>query len=97
MTVRYEWNADKAAANLCKHRIGLADAIIALRDPHRLETVDDRFAYGEERIQVIGSARRGILFVVIVAPDEDTQRIISARKATRHEQDHYYRRDDTSW
>lgn len=86
----------KAAANLRKHRIGLADAITALRDPYRIEAVDDRFEYDEERVQVIGMARRGILFVVVAIPDDDTQRIISARRATRHEQDHYYQRDDTS-
>ena len=33
---------------------------------------------------------RKILFVVTVIPDQDICRIISARKATRHEQEQYF-------
>jgi uncharacterized protein len=95
--VRYEWDAGKAAANLRKHRIDFADAIAALRDPHRIEVVDDRFAYGEERIRVIGLAGRGILFVVITVPDDDALRIISARRATQNGQTRYHQRDATPW
>ena len=66
------------------------DAIAALEDENRLEDIDARFGYDDERIQVIGMARDKVLFVVVPLPDEDTCRIISARKATRHEQDRYY-------
>ena len=95
--MRYEWDPAKAASNLRKHRIDFADAITALRDPHRIEVEDDRFAYGEERMQVIGMAGQGVLFVVTTLRDPDTQRIISARRATRHEQDRYFRRDPDAW
>jgi uncharacterized DUF497 family protein len=44
----------KAAENLRKHGVDFADAIAALEDPNRVEEIDDRFAYDEERIQVIG-------------------------------------------
>jgi uncharacterized DUF497 family protein len=62
-----------------------------------LEEVDTRFAYGEERVQVIGTANREVLFVVVTAPHDDNCRIISARKATRHEQDRYYAGDPETW
>jgi uncharacterized DUF497 family protein len=56
--VQYEWNNGKAAENLRKHRVDFADAIAALEDTNRLEEIDTRFDYGEERIQVIGMGPR---------------------------------------
>ena len=91
------WDAGKAAANLRKHGIGFSAAVQALRDPNHIEVVDERFVYGEERTQVIGMARGGILFVITTVPDEDRCRVISARRATRHEQDRYYTRDRARW
>jgi uncharacterized DUF497 family protein len=49
--------------------------------------------YGEERTRAIGMAHREVLFVVVTVRDEDICRIISARKATRHEQVRYYAGD----
>ncbi|MCZ7659493.1 MAG: BrnT family toxin [Xanthobacteraceae bacterium] len=74
-----------------------ADAIAAAEDPNRLEEIDMRFAYGEERTQVIGMAHTDVLFVVVTQCDEDICRIISARKATRHEQDRYYAGNRETW
>jgi uncharacterized protein len=62
-------------------------------DPNQLEDIDTRFAYGEERVQVIGMANQRILFVVMTMRAEDVCHIISARKADRHEQDRYYTGD----
>jgi uncharacterized DUF497 family protein len=82
--VRYEWDNGKAAENLRKHGVDFRDAISALEDSNRLEEGDTRFEYGEERIQVIGIAHGDVLFVIVTLRDQDTCRIISARKATRH-------------
>jgi uncharacterized DUF497 family protein len=38
-----------------------------------------------------------VLFVVVTLTGEDTCRIISARRATRHEQDRYYAGDRETW
>jgi len=95
--VRYEWDNGKAAENRRKHRVDFADAIAALEDPNRLEDIDTRFEYDEERIQVIGMARSAVLFVIATIRGEDTRRIISARKATRDEQDRYYAGDRETW
>jgi uncharacterized protein len=95
--VQYEWDNGKAAENLRKHGVDFADAIGALKDANRLEEVDTRFEYGEERIQIIGMARSGVLFVIVTLRGEDSLRIISARKATRHEQDRYYAGDRETW
>jgi uncharacterized DUF497 family protein len=95
--MQYEWDAAKAASNLRDHGVDFLDAIAALEDPNRLEDIDARFDYGEERIQVIGTANRRILFVVMTMRSEDVCHIISARKADRHEQDGYYAGDRESW
>jgi uncharacterized DUF497 family protein len=95
--VQYEWDNGKAAENLRKHGVDFADAIAALEDANRLEEIDTRFAYSEERIQVIGMARSNVLFVIVTLRGEDSCRIISARKATRDEQDRYYAGDHDDW
>jgi uncharacterized protein len=48
--VQYEWDNGKAAEKLCKHGVDFADAIAALEDANRLEEIDTRFEYSEERI-----------------------------------------------
>ena len=95
--VRYEWDNAKAALNHRKHGVDLFDAIAALEDPNRLEDIDAEVEYGEERIRVIGMAQGGVLFVIVTLCDEGTCRIISARKATRHEEDRYYTSDRETW
>jgi hypothetical protein len=95
--VQYEWDHRKSASNLRDHGVDFMDAIAALEDPNRLEDIDMRFTYGEERVQVIGMAQGRILFVVMTMQDEDLCHIISARKATRHEQDRYHAGDRESW
>ena len=95
--VRYEWDTRKAAENLRKHGVDFADAVAALEDSARLEEIDTRFAYREERVQVLGAARSRTLFVVVTYPGEGVCRIISARKATKHEQDRYYAGDRETW
>ena len=95
--MQYEWDNAKAAENLRKHGVDFADAIAVLEDPNRLEELDARFDYGEERIQAIGMAHGGVLFVIMTLRDEDLCRIISARKATRHEKDRYYSVDREIW
>lgn len=93
--MEYEWDGAKAAENLRKHGIDFMDSIPAIEDPNRLEEIDDRFE--EERIRVIGMTVDNVLFVVITLRGENTCRIISARRATRHEQDQYYAGDREAW
>jgi uncharacterized DUF497 family protein len=93
--VQYEWDNGKAAMNLREHGVDFADAIAALEDTNRVEEVDSRFVYGEERIQVIGMAHGKV--VVVTLRGEDVCSVISARKATRHEQDRYHAGDRETW
>jgi uncharacterized protein len=77
--VQFEWDNGKVAENLRKHGVDFADAIAAVEDANRLEEIDTRFEYGEERIQVIGMARGVVLFVIVTLHGEESCRIISAQ------------------
>ena len=89
----FEWDVEKARRNLATHGVSFGDARRAVLDPFRLEVIDDRFDYGEERIQIIGACFAEILFVVTVSKSEFHCRIISARSATRAESQRYFTHD----
>ena len=88
--MEYECDEAKATSNLLKHGVSFTAAARALEDPRKLEMIDDRFDYGEERIQSLCMDRGRVLFIVTGTRDENTCRIVSARKATRHEQEKYF-------
>jgi uncharacterized DUF497 family protein len=84
----YEWEPDKAATNLHKHGISFADAVAVFSDAFALTMADD-FA-DEERFVTLGTDAFGRLLVVVYTwRGEQRIRIISARKATRHERVQY--------
>jgi uncharacterized DUF497 family protein len=91
MDTIFEWDEEKARANLIKHGVSFEEACFAVLDPHRVEIIDDRFEYDEERLQVIGLGPQRLLFVVTIAHDQDHHRIISARKAGANEEGRYLR------
>ncbi len=55
------------------------------------------FDYDEERTLVIGLSRRRVLFVVTTQRGKNLCRVISARKATRDEENRYYAGDREAW
>jgi hypothetical protein len=87
-----EWDDAKAAENWRRHGVTFQQGAKALRDPFAIEWIDDREDYGEERINLLGM-REGVILHVTYAERSQRTRIISARRATRHEQDHYYRKN----
>ncbi len=89
----FEWDPEKARRNLARHGIDFEDAKRAVLDPFRLEVIDDRFDYGEDRIQFIGACFGDVLFVVTVFQTDNLCRIISARPATRAESQRYFSHD----
>jgi uncharacterized DUF497 family protein len=95
--VRYTWDIREDEENRRKHQLRLSDGIAALGDPDRLEWIDDRFAYGEERNVTLGMMGSRLLLVVHVQRSPVVVRIISVRRATRLEQRAYRERDVASW
>ncbi len=63
-------------------------AKLVFRDIAMIETYDDRRDYGEDRFISMGDAA-GIVRVVVHTEREGRARIISARRATRHERQTY--------
>jgi uncharacterized protein len=90
--MEFEWDDAKAAANLRDHGVSFAQAAVACGDPFAVEWIDDREAYGEERVILLGM-KDGQILVVVYTQRNARIRIISARRATKHEQDAYFRQN----
>ena len=86
--MQFEWDSDKAAANVSRHGVSFELAMLVFLDNGRLIKLDERFDYGEERIITMGHVNNR-LHVVVYTQTNDTIRIISARKANRREQKRY--------
>ena len=90
--MEFEWHDAKADANLCEHGVSFELATTVFKDPLRIERIDDRENYGEERFVIIGMAEGHALLFVVYTERENT-RIISARRVTKHEQEDYFRQN----
>jgi len=87
--VVYEWDTEKAASNLRKHRVSFAEAASVFLDRSALTFPDPDHSDEEEREIVIGlSSRQRVLFVSLCERG-DRIRVISARKATAREKAQY--------
>lgn len=86
----FEWDEQKASSNLAKHGVSFDEATAVFDDTNRLEELDASDDH-EERWRAIGLAPSGVFFIVYTERDGGVIRMISARVATRHEQDRYYR------
>ena len=89
MTLAFEWDPDKARANLAKHGVGFLEASTVLGDPLSLTIRDPGHSEGEQRFVSMGMSERRRLLVVAHTERGKRIRIISARRATRREQRDY--------
>ena len=86
-----EWDESKNQRNIKKHGISFEHAARVFTDPLRKEAYDAKHSNSEEdRTIAIGIAEGCLLFVSFTEPDMETVRIISARKAKKHERRFYY-------
>ena len=85
--MRFVWDPRKAAANLRKHKVSFEEASTAFEDELGAYYPD---SLHEDRFILIGHSRQHrLLYVVHAEVTPDAIRIISARKATRHEKTRY--------
>ena len=89
MSEPFEWDEAKAAENYAIHGVSFETAAKVFSNPFGIERLDDRQDYGEERFILIGTAEEAVITVVYTERNGRV-RIISARRATRHEQDDYF-------
>lgn len=93
MKLQFEWDEAKARKNWRIHRVSFELASSVFKDAFAVEFQDDREDYGEPRYVIIGIARDHSLIVVVYTERDGRIRIISARSATRDEEDEYYRQN----
>lgn len=85
--MRFVWDERKAAANFKKYGVSFDEASSAFEDKLGAYYPD---ALHADRFILIGYSRRQrLLFVVHAEVELDAIRIISARKATKHEKTRY--------
>ncbi len=83
----YEWDPQKASANLRKHKVDFADAVGVFEDPLAITVPDDR--HEEARFVTVGEDFLGRLLVVAYTWRGKKLRIISAREALPNERRQY--------
>ncbi len=88
-----EWDPAKADENFRKHGISFEEAKSVFFDESAVEFYDDEHSEWEDRFLLLGLSSRLRLLLVCHCYRERAAviRIISARKATKHEARHYRR------
>ena len=89
MSIEFEWDPAKAAANLAKHGVSFAEASTVFHDPLSVTIPDSRHSRGEERFAILGVSTSGRLLAVFHTEHVRGIRIFSARHATRFERQTY--------
>lgn len=87
--MEFEWNSNKARLNFEKHGVAFQEAVTVFNDPLSFTFPDPDHSFGENRYIIIGLSQLGQLLVVAHTERSDNLRIISARKATRQEEQFY--------
>ena len=88
----FEWDDQKAASNLQKHRVSFDEAVSVFAGGLALTFADTDPFHSEGRSRTYGISNKGRLLVVVHTERRNNVRIISARKATRYEKGIYDQR-----
>ena len=89
--IYFSWDSNKARENLIKHQISFDEAKTVFEDENARLILDPDHSEEEERFILLGlSVNVKILTVVHCYRDDELNiRIISARKSTKMEREHY--------
>lgn len=91
----FEWDDNKEKLNKAKHGIDFSTAALVFKDLNRIERYDEKHSQSEDRYATIGLINKVALVVMVVyTPRTDTIRIISARKATKNEEEAYFNHEE---
>jgi hypothetical protein len=85
----FEWQREKADANLRKHGVSFAEASTVFADPLSVLIPDPDHSAEEQRYLVLGLSNRRRLLVVAFTERLPRTRLISARPATGRERKQY--------
>jgi uncharacterized DUF497 family protein len=87
--MKFEWDENKAAANLAKHDVTFEEAETIFEDPLYIDFYDPDHSQDEHRYIMIGLSNQGRLLLTSYTEHNDTVRLISARELTRTERESY--------
>jgi uncharacterized DUF497 family protein len=90
--IRFEWDSVKATANVRKHGVSFEEAQSVFYDEFAVQFFDDEHSSDQEdRFLLLGLSTGAKLLLVCHCERNagDVIRIISARKATKHESTFY--------
>lgn len=93
MSLLFEWDEEKADANVRKHRISFDEAQSVFLDVLSITVVDIEHSQKELRFRILGMSNRRRLVVVSFTDRDERIRLISARKANRIEIANYEEED----
>ena len=90
----FAWDSAKATSNRRKHGVSFELAATVFRDPLMISVPDEEHSEIDERWITVGQAENSKLLLVVhtyleVSVNAANVRIISARRATKHEQRQY--------
>lgn len=95
MSLQFEWDAVKAAANIKRHGVTFEEASTIFGDPLASTVPDPDHSLGEARLIIFGMSSHGRVLAVMhtergeEGTPEARLRLISARLATRTERTAY--------
>lgn len=89
MSIEFEWDLAKAAANLQKHGVSFEEATTAFYDTLSFTVPDPLHSEAEARFVLLGQTSVGRLVVVAHVDRGARIRLISARPASRKERKQY--------
>lgn len=89
--IDFDWDEQKAWSNERKHGVSFEEAQTVFYDENARLSYDPDHSQGEDRYILLGMSASMRLLVVcyVYQADDETIRIISARKATKPEQQQY--------
>ena len=85
----FEWDPQKAAINLRKHKVSFKEAATVFSDPLSVTVSDPDHSTDENRYLIVGQSHRHRLLIVSHAEQDDRIRIINARELTPAEREAY--------
>ncbi len=89
MGLQFEWDDKKANINNRKHGISFEEATTAFADELSITIDDPLHSQDEDRLILIGQSKFMKTLIVTHVEKRESIRIISARKATKKEQNFY--------
>ncbi|HEY3302615.1 MAG TPA: BrnT family toxin [Candidatus Binatia bacterium] len=89
MSLKFEWDRRKAAANLSQHGVSFQEALTVFGDSLARIFDDEDHSIEEQREIIIGRSTKERLLVVCFTSKGESVRIFSARRATRKERKDY--------